>query len=91
MYYEIHMPCSYYSFLPAPVGRTKQTHYALYRYDQNSLYNKNPMVTAIMSEGSPFQALLEDNDGSIWFGYAGGLYRYVGKTIREFSNNEGLK
>jgi ligand-binding sensor domain-containing protein len=64
---------------------------ALSRYDQNSLYNKKPMVTEIMSGASPFRALLEDKDGSIWFGYASGLYRYDGKTIRQFSSNEGLK
>jgi ligand-binding sensor domain-containing protein len=37
-----------------------------------------------MSGVTAFLGLLEANDGSIWFGYAGGLYRYDGKTIHAF-------
>jgi len=63
-------------------------HWALSRYDQKSLYNKNPAVTEIMSgrgwNMSPLGGVLAANDGSIWFGYAGGLYRYDGKTITVF-------
>jgi len=33
--------------------------------------------------------LLEANDGSIWFGYYGGVYRYDGNTITDFKNKEG--
>jgi hypothetical protein len=62
--------------------------WALSRYDQKSLYNKNPTVTAIMSgrewNMSPLGGVLGADDGSIWFGYAGGLYRYDGKTITVF-------
>jgi len=63
---------------------TPNGNWALSRYDQKSLYNKNPTVTEIMSGGNAFLGLLEANDGSIWFGYAGGVYRYDGKTIHAF-------
>jgi ligand-binding sensor domain-containing protein len=62
--------------------------WALSRYDQKSLYNKNPTVTEIISGEPAFLGLLEANDGSIWFGYAGGVYRYDGKTITDFKNTE---
>jgi hypothetical protein len=58
---------------------------ALSRYDQKSLYNKEPTVTEIMSGRiSTFSGILEADDGSIWFGYDGKLYRYDGKTVHEF-------
>jgi ligand-binding sensor domain-containing protein len=58
--------------------------WALSRYDQKSLYNKKPTVVDIMSGPPGFFGLLEANDGSIWFGSAGGVYRYDGKTITDF-------
>jgi len=61
---------------------------ALSRYDQMSLGNKTPTVTEIMS-GPPFLGLLEANDGSIWFGSVGGVYRYDGKTITDFKSAAG--
>ena len=30
--------------------------------------------------------ILEANDGSIWFGYASGIYRYDGKTFTDFKS-----
>jgi ligand-binding sensor domain-containing protein len=67
------------------VNRNGAKGFALSRYDQKSLYDKDPIVTEIMSGGRPdFLGLLETDDGSIWFGYAGGLYRYDGKTIHAF-------
>ncbi len=68
--------------------------WALSRYDQKSLYDKNPTVTEIMliKEGA-LLGILEANDGSIWFGAMGpegGVYRYDGKTITNFSK-EGRK
>jgi ligand-binding sensor domain-containing protein len=58
---------------------------ALSRYDQKSLYNKEPIVTVITyGPYSTFSGILEAYDGSIWFGYDGGLYRYDGKTITDF-------
>jgi hypothetical protein len=68
-----------------PNGRV----WALSRYDQKSLYNKIPTVTEIKSGGfMDFLAILEANDGSIWFGAAGGVYRYDGKTITDFRRKE---
>ncbi|SKA06505.1 hypothetical protein SAMN04488128_102558 [Chitinophaga eiseniae] len=31
-----------------------------------------------------FLGILEDNDGSIWFGSGGGVHRYDGKTFTDF-------
>ena len=56
--------------------------WALSRYDQNSLYNKKPAVTEIMSGPPAFLGILEAKDGSIWFGAEGGVYRYDGKTVK---------
>lgn len=69
--------------------------WALSRYDQKSLYDKNPTLTEIMSikEGA-LLGILEANDGSIWFGAlgpAGGVYRYDGKTITDFKSKEVQK
>ena len=65
--------------------------WALSRYDQKSLYNKNPTVTEIKSGGPAFLGILEANDGSIWFGSLGprsGVYRYDGKTITDFKEDQ---
>jgi hypothetical protein len=69
--------------------------WALSRYDQKSLYDKNPTVTEIMliKEGA-LLGLLEANDGSIWFGAMGPgskVYRYDGKTITDFKSKEVQK
>jgi ligand-binding sensor domain-containing protein len=71
---------------PSGVGAWK-----LLRYDQKSLYNKNPAVTEIMSTEKFFCGVLEANDGSIWFGSFYGVYRYDGKTITDFKSKEGQK
>jgi ligand-binding sensor domain-containing protein len=63
----------------------------LFRYDQKSLYNKNPTVTEIMSIEKMLCGILEANDGSIWFGSLNGVYRYDGKTITDFKSKEGQK
>jgi ligand-binding sensor domain-containing protein len=63
--------------------------WALSRYDQKSLYNKNPAVTEIMSTEKFLCAILEANDGSIWFGSFYGVYRYDGKTITDFKSAAG--
>ena len=69
-----------------PIGKV----WALSRYDAKSLYNKMPTVTEIKSGGiMDFMGILEANDGSIWFGSAGGVYRYDGKTITDFKSKEG--
>ncbi|TMU55764.1 histidine kinase [Flagellimonas algicola] len=67
--------------------------WALSRYDAETLYNENPTVTEIMSikEGA-LLGLLEAKDGSIWFGAMGPesqVYRYDGKTLTDFKNEEG--
>lgn len=63
--------------------------WSLSRYDQKSLYSKNPTVTEIMSGGPAFLGLLEANDGSIWFGSMNGVYRYDGNTFTDFKRKEG--
>lgn len=70
--------------------------WALSRYDQKSLYNKEPAVTEIFSiKGTGMLCgILEADDGSIWFGALGpesGVYRYDGKTITDFKNKKGQK
>ena len=64
---------------------------ALSRYDAKSLYNKMSTVTEIMSGPPAFLALFEANDGSIWFGSCGGVYRYDGKTITDFKSKVGVR
>ncbi len=62
---------------------------ALSRYDAKSLYDKTPTVTEIKSGGiMDFLCILEANDGSIWFGSGGGVYRYDGKTITDFKSKK---
>ena len=71
-----------------PLGQV----WALSRYDAKSLYNKMPTVTEIKTGGfMDFMAILEANDGSIWYGAAGGVYRYDGKTITDFKDKESQK
>ena len=71
-------------------GAVNSEVWALSRYDAKSLYNKMPTVTEIKSGGMmDFLGILEANDGSIWFGAAGGVYRYDGKTITDFRSKEG--
>jgi ligand-binding sensor domain-containing protein len=75
-----------------PGGRV----WALSRYDQKSLYNKNPAVTEIMSINGTGMlcGILAANDGSIWFGALGpesGVYHYDGKTITNFMSKNGQK
>jgi len=38
-----------------------------------------------------FMAILEANDGSIWFGALDGVYRYDGKTITDFKSKDEQK
>jgi len=64
--------------------------WALSRYDQKSLYDKEPTVTEIKSGRiMGFLGILEANDGSIWFGSGRGVYRYDGKTITDFKRAAG--
>ena len=76
---------------PAAAGAAPQV-WSLSRYDQKSLYNKNPTVTEIMTiKGPALLGILEANDGSIWFGALGpkkGVYRYDGKTITDFKSTQ---
>lgn len=62
--------------------------WVLSRYDAKSLSGKNPTVNEIASkyEGTKRMifGILEANDGSIWFGALGGVYRYDGKTVMDF-------
>lgn len=66
--------------------------WALSRYAQKSLYNKNSTVTEIKS-GNPgsFFSIFAANDGSIWYGAGNGVYRYDGKTFTDFKSSAGQK
>ena len=73
-----------------PVSPSVWQVWALSRYDQKSLYDKEPTVTEIKSGRiMSFLGILEANDGSIWFGAANGVHRYDGKTITDFKSKEG--
>jgi len=72
-------------------GEVKTNGYwALSRYDQRSLYDKEPAITETMTlKGSGMLCgILEANDGNIWFGALGsvksGVFRYDGMTITDF-------
>lgn len=56
------------------------------RYDEESLYDKNPKVTEIFAQNGlgMLCGILEAKDGSIWFGSLNGVYRYDGKTLTDF-------
>lgn len=62
--------------------------WTLFRYDEKTLYDKEPVVTEIKkSEGQAFCGIVEADDGSIWFGSLGpnsGVFRYDGKTFTDF-------
>ncbi|MEP6928473.1 MAG: two-component regulator propeller domain-containing protein, partial [Flavobacterium sp.] len=65
--------------------------WALFRYDRNSLSDKNPTVTEIKSGGNGLFGILEAHDGNIWFGSMKGVYRYDGKTVTDFESKDGKK
>lgn len=67
--------------------------WVLSRYDAKSLYNEKPTATEIVSQSQPAMLLgiLEDNDGNIWLGSGGGVYRYDGKTITDFKSEKNQK
>ncbi len=62
--------------------------WVLARYDQQTLYNKEPVVTEIKSkyEGGKgmLGRMLEASDGSIWLGSLTGVYRLDGKSLNNF-------
>lgn len=61
-------------------------YWALSRYDQESLYDKNPKVTEIfaLKRMGMLCGILEAKDGSIWVGSLNDVYRYDGKTFTVF-------
>lgn len=73
-----------YAIIEDKKGNIWTTGWVLSRYDQKSLYDKNPTVTEIMSIEKMLLGISEANDGSIWFGSMIGVYRYDGKTITDF-------
>ncbi|WP_276485559.1 hypothetical protein [Paraflavitalea pollutisoli] len=40
-------------------------------------------------EAMDFLAIVEAKDGSIWFGSGGGVFRYDGKTVKDFKEAAG--
>lgn len=72
-----------------PFSVNAKSQWELSRYDGKSLSNKMPGVTLIKPNvAGMILGILEAKDGSIWFG-AFGVYRYDGKTIMDFKDNEG--
>lgn len=70
-------------------GQVNQKGWALTRYDAKSLYDKKPIVSEIITgDVMDFLGILEADDGSIWFGSGGGVYRYDGKTLTDFRTKE---
>jgi hypothetical protein len=68
--------------------------WALFRYDQKSLYSKKPIVTDMTSKYEGYNknlllGIIEANDGSIWVGGADGVYRYDGNTFKNLKRKEG--
>lgn len=80
---------------PTYTGSNK---WALSRYDAKTLLNQKPVVVDVMADYEDYKnmlfGILEANDGSIWFGALGGVYRYDpssilkvgGKTITAFKD-----
>ncbi len=69
--------------------------WVLSRYDEMSLSNSQAIkltATEIKSERKNIKnmifGILEANDGVIWFGALGGVYRYDGKIITDFEGKE---
>ena len=65
--------------------------WALSRYDQKTLYDKEPAVTEIKSQPGMLLGILEDAKGHIWFGSGSGVHRYDGKTVTDFKDKESQK
>lgn len=63
-------------------------HWTLSRYDKKSLSTEKPTATEISSKQLIF-GILEDADGTIWFGTGHGVYRYDGMTITDFKEKQG--
>lgn len=56
--------------------------WAISRYDEASLNNKNPTVEEIKKEQGMLFGILEDFNGNMWFGSLKGAYRYDSNTIK---------
>jgi ligand-binding sensor domain-containing protein len=68
-------------------GSNDNRMFAISRYDEKSLSDKNPIVAEITQSLNLF-GILEVSDGSIWFGAFDGVYRYDGNTIKDFRKRE---
>ena len=69
---------------------TNDRSWVLSRYDEKSLSDKKPTVTAIANKPMIF-GILEANDGSIWFGSIDGVHRYDRISITNFNDKVGQK
>ena len=65
--------------------------WALSRYDEKSLLDKNPALTIVKANEEMIFGILEDDKGNIWFGSMNGVYRYDGNTIIDFKEKGGRK
>ena len=68
--------------------RANDRSWALSRYDEKSLTNKEPTVTEITNKPM-ISGIVEDDKGNIWFGATDGVYRYDGKTVTDFKSKKG--
>lgn len=65
--------------------------WAFSRYDAKTLTDIKPVTTEVKSGEKMIFGILEANDGCIWFGSLNGVYRYDGKNITDFKNNDSLQ
>jgi len=63
--------------------------WALSRYDKKSLSSSTATATELITQDGMFFGILEDKDGSIWFGSLNGVYRYDGNTFNDFKGARG--
>jgi ligand-binding sensor domain-containing protein len=57
-------------------------------YDQKSLLNRDPKATQIFVGDGMFFGITEDKDGGIWVGNLDGVFRYDGKSVNYFRDEQ---
>jgi ligand-binding sensor domain-containing protein len=68
-----------------------QKGWALSRYNEKSLSDKNAVPQIIRGNEGMIFGILEASDESIWFGTLDGVHRYNGHTITDFADKETKK
>lgn len=57
-------------------------------YDQKSLLESNPKAIQVFSGGGVLWGMTEDKDGAIWVGKLDGVFRYDGKSVNYFIDEQ---